>query len=319
MSTFAPFGTVLDVDGNSYKANLQKQLVKIGESTGLAYSCSSMVVYGEYVYVAMSTDFKMYKLNISDLSVVKVTNFSTLVYSMATDGTYLYCGCNAGYVKKINMSTLAVVASLSVYGGSVRAIAVYGNYVYCGGEVSQKIFKLAVSDLSKVAESVSYGATITALSLSADGIYIYHTGLYSTVGKNNTSDLSQVAVSSMSAYSDKVLVIGSFVYCVGVTDGFTYGVYQLDSSTLAVVRSKGISGYTFKLAASANYIYACATELYKLDISDLTIVAKSPYFGSSIGAFDQSDDIVYVNENSTLSKVTKYDELYALLGYERVV
>ncbi len=64
------------------------------------------------------------------------------------------------------------VAESDNYGGTIQALAQDDNYIYAGGQTTQKVYKLNKSDLSKVAESTGYGGTIQALAQDDNYIYV---------------------------------------------------------------------------------------------------------------------------------------------------
>ena len=66
------------------------------------------------------------------------------------------------------------------------------DYVYCGGITTRTVWKIAKSDMSKVAESADYGGTIRALT--EDSNYVYCAGATTqTVWKIAKSDMSKIA------------------------------------------------------------------------------------------------------------------------------
>jgi len=69
------------------------------------------------------------------------------------------------------------------------------KFIYAGGGTTKKVFQYDPSDMSKVAESLTYGGTIR--SLTYDGTYIYAGGYATTkkVFQYDPSDMSKVAES----------------------------------------------------------------------------------------------------------------------------
>ena len=69
------------------------------------------------------------------------------------------------------LNLIKTVESLD-YGGNICALAQDDNYVYVGGDTTQKVYKLNKSDLSKVVESISYGGAINALTQDDNYVYV---------------------------------------------------------------------------------------------------------------------------------------------------
>ena len=83
---------------------------------------------------------------------------------LGTDGYYY-----KGAFESIGLSKVAESTS---YGGNIHALAQDNNYIYVGGESTQKVYKLNKSNLSKAAESDDYGGTIRALAQDDNYIYV---------------------------------------------------------------------------------------------------------------------------------------------------
>ncbi len=77
-----------------------------------------------------------------------------------------------GYYYKGVFESLLRVAESTGYGGSIYALTQDDNYIYVGGETTQKVYKLNKSNLSKVAESDDYGGNIWALTQDDNYIYV---------------------------------------------------------------------------------------------------------------------------------------------------
>ena len=86
------------------------------------------------------------------------------------------------------------------YGGHIWSITSDDNYLYVGGETTQKVYKLNKSDLSKVAESINYGGTIR--SIASDDNYLY-------VGGDTTRKVYKLNKVVYLYKNLKLIVIGS--------------------------------------------------------------------------------------------------------------
>jgi len=115
------------------------------------------------------------------------------------------------------------------------------------------VWKIQKSNMSKVAESASYGDDIYAIAEDTD--YIYVGGDYNTrkVWKLNKADMSPVAESP--AYGDTI-------YAIAVNSNYVY-----------------VGGYVTQ-------------KVWKLNISDLSKVAESADYGDDIYAMVTEEEIV---------------------------
>ncbi|MFN3699686.1 MAG: hypothetical protein ACK4SU_05740, partial [Dictyoglomus sp.] len=55
---------------------------------------------------------------------------------------------------------------------TIYALAEDTDYIYCAGFTTNKVWKLQKSDLSKVAESISYGGPIYALAGAEEEVVV---------------------------------------------------------------------------------------------------------------------------------------------------
>ena len=172
-------------------------------------------------------------------------------------------------VRKIDMEaakkhSLIYLGESIDYGGTIYAIAVDDDYVYIGGWITQKVYKLNKSNLSKVTESNSYGGTINAIAVDNDFVYV---GGESTnkVYKLNKTDLSKVAESNYGGTIYAIAVDDDFVYAGGAS---TNKVYKLNKSDLSkVTESAGYGGTINPIAVDDDYVYArgaATNKIYKL-------------------------------------------------------
>ena len=167
-------------------------------------------------------------------------------------------------VRKIDMEaakkhSLIYLGESESYGGSVYAIAVDDNYVYVGGDTTNKVYKLNKSNLSKVTESVDYGGAIGAIAVDDNYVYIKKGSTIQKVYKLNKSNLSKVAESAD---------YGGSIYAIAVDDNYVY-------------------------------IGGTARKVYKLNKSNLSKVAESIDYGKIINAIAVDDDHVYIGGTIT--------------------
>jgi glutamine cyclotransferase len=154
-------------------------------------------------------------------------------------GDKIYLGTILGvdgyyYKGVLTLDVYDILAAQSVdYGGDIRAFAQDDNFIYVGGDITKKVYKLNKSDLSIAAQSVDYGGAIYALTQDDNFIYV---GGYSTnkVYKLKKSDLS-IAAQSVD-YGGTIWALtqdDNFIYVGGDTTNkvykFTGNLYTLVS------------------------------------------------------------------------------------------
>lgn len=236
-------------------------------------------------------------------------------------GNFLYACENAltSRVFKLNISDLSVAVTSADLGINLSGVFAFGDYVYVVG-YDRKIFKLQVSDLTKVDESdaVSLYGYLTSIFISGNYIYVCH---YEYAGgyifKVNLSDLTIDTVSDdLGGSLGKLFVSGEYVY-VGRGDR----VLKLNVSDLSVaVTSVDLGSNVVSVFVSGDYVYASEAQfVHKLRISDLVQVSgSSPLVAAFSSELYVSGDYVYVSSwygkvyklnTSDLSKVAESDKL----------
>ena len=193
----------------------------------------------------------------------------------------------------LDLDLTKVKESIS-YGGVIRSITSDDNYLYVGGETTQKVYKLNKSDLTKVKESISYDGCIN--SITSDDNYLYVGGITTQkVYKLNKSDLSKVAESI--DYGGSIRSITSdddYLYVGGFT---TQKVWKLRKSDLSkVAESIDYGGAILSITSDDNYVYVGGSDqkVRKLRKSDLNKVAESIDYGGAIYSITFDDDYLYV-------------------------
>src|SRR5690554_2283381 len=215
-------------------------------------------------------------------------------------------------VRKIDMEaakkhSLIYLGESIDYGGTIHAIAQDENYIYVGGLVTNKVYKLNKTNLSKVAER-DYGGSIRAIA--QDENYLYVGGLGTNkVHKLNKTDLSKVAESD--DYGGVIYALAQDENYIYVGGSVTNKVYKLNKTNLTkVVESDGYGGPIYAIAVDDDYLYVggdLTKKVYKLNKTNLTKVTESDDYGEVIRAIAIDDDFVYIGGDIT-NKIYKFNK-----------
>ena len=184
------------------------------------------------------------------------------------------------------------------YGGTIRALAFDGTYLYAGGGTTGKVWKINPSTMSKVAESANYGSAIYALAF--DDTYLYVGGYTKTVWKINPSTMSKVAESANYGGAIYALAFdGTYLYA----GGYAKTVWKINPSTMSkVAESANYGGSINALAFDGTYLYAGGATtgtVWKINPSDMSLVAESANYGGTINALAFDGTYLYAGGVTT--------------------
>ena len=137
------------------------------------------------------------------------------------------------------------------------------DYIYAGGMATRKVWKIRKSDMSKVAESATYGATIK--TLAEDNDYIYAAGWSPTrkVWKIQKSDMTKVAESidpggDLNALAED----DDYIYTAGYVIQKVWKIQKSDMSKVG--ESIAYGGTIMALTEDADYVYAAGFTAQKV-------------------------------------------------------
>lgn len=168
-------------------------MTKDSESAGYGGDINAVVTDSTYVYFGGVTTRTIRKVAQSDITTLvdESSSYGATIECLTHDGTNIFAGGQGDDVCKYTMSDLSSNGSAN-YGGTVDALDNDGTYVYAGGATTDKVYKIRISDMTKVAESADYGNTIYDITYK-DG-YVYVTGYDEFLEKLDVSDLSVVGL-----------------------------------------------------------------------------------------------------------------------------
>lgn len=129
-----------------------------------------------------------------------------------------------------------------------------GEFVYSGGDVTQKVYQYWASNLTKRTESIDYGSGIR--EITDDGTYLYISGLYTgTIWQLWPINLTKRAESVY--LSDHIYALefdGTYLYAGGASP---WRVYQIWPSNLTIRQeSESFGDYINAISIDQNYVYA---------------------------------------------------------------
>ena len=194
--------------------------------------------------------------------------------------------------KQSNTNILKFKLDADLSGGEITISL--DNYLYVVG-ATQKVWKLNKSNLSKAAESISYGGDIHSITSDDNYLYVGGTGTRK-VWKLKKSDLSKVSESI--DYGGSIWSITSDDNYLYVGGGTTQKVWKLNKSDLSKVsESIDYGGDIKSITSDDNYLYVGGTttqKVYKLKKSDLSKVSETIDYGGRICSITSDDNYLYV-------------------------
>jgi len=208
---------------------------------------------------------------------------------------FIYCaGGTTQKVYKLDSTDMSKIAESVDYGGTIWAIATFGDYVYCAGYSTQKVWKIQISDMSKVAESANYGGRIEALTILGD--YIYCAGSTTNkVWKIRISDMAKVAESAN--YGGRIWSLandGTYIYCGGDT---TKKVWKINPSNMSKLAESADYGGTIYVVTSDGTNVFCGgfttQTVWKINPSDMSKTGESINYNGAIYALTALGNYVY--------------------------
>lgn len=294
-------------------------MTKLGETADLGDSINGLVCLGGFIYALAFNVVK--KIDTSDMSYVSSSAaYGTVLYSIITDGTYIYAGGHyaIGKIFKYDPSDLSKLAESTAY-GNIWAMATDGTYIYAAGSTTGStypVYQFNLSDMAKNAESASYGGMVNGLT-HLDG-YLYAGGYtVKKVFKYDVSDMSKVAESADSGDTLHALTNdGTYIYAsCGSTNK---NVIKYAASDLAVVDQSASSGDTLRAIAylaeiSETIVQDClfaggsvAGKIWGINEADMVDFLWSPTYSAKINALANDGTYVYAAV-AGVGKVYKFD------------
>jgi len=163
-------------------------------------------------------------------------------------------------------------------------------YIFGGGGYSNnKVFKYDAS-LTKLGESPNYGTTTDGAitSIHNDETHLYITGADSSTG---TQSAKKIRISDMAVVAS-TLAYGAFQTKYGfLLNGFYYmcgpfilKIFKYDTSDMSKVSESAALSYVARAySTDGTYLYTATFQnVLKYDPSDLSVLATSPNYGSTI-------------------------------------
>lgn len=163
------------------------------------------------------------------------------------------------------------------YGGTILSIFsdAANGFIYVAGETTNKVYKLSSTDLTKIAESPSYGGTINCIC-----------GDSSPTG---------------------------YIYYGGIGGAGQYDIVKLDKATMAVeVRGPDYGGIIQCCCLKGSYVFyagsggAGENDIAKLAISDMTTILRSADFGAQVNAIVANSTHVFGGGSVGVERVRRY-------------
>jgi hypothetical protein len=258
----------------------------------------------QWLYIGGDTAQVVKKLDTRHLPVdIESEDYGTEVYEIAQDDEYLYTIYGDSLkVIKVRRSDMVKVRESVAYASSpstgISAIAVYGDYVYIGGDTPKTVWKLNKEDLTKVCESPAYDS-INCIEVDASYVYAGDSG--GVVHKLNIADLTWVADSSDYTTIRCMCSDATSLYAGGSLD---CKVRKITKATMATAASSADLGTLFyDICCDTSYVYAVGwftdNKVSQLNIADLSANAQSEDYGAQIYAITQDTLNLYIGGITT--------------------
>ena len=169
--------------------------------------------------------------------------FSDQINDFVISGSTLFVASGT-YIYKLDLNDLRTTASASVnYSGTIKSLAVQGNYIFAGGDTINTVRKYNISDLSYVGETPSYGGVIRQIKVNSTHIFAVGETT-NTIRKYDISDLTLTSESAASYIT---------VLCLDITDDYVFSHYNdsIYASAYKYIRKYNISDLTLAATSSS--------------------------------------------------------------------
>jgi hypothetical protein len=180
------------------------------------------------------------------------------------------------------------------------------TYIYAGGGTTWKVYQYWKSNMTKKAETASYGGGIR--SITQDSTYVY-------AGGETTFKVYQYWKSNMTkkaetaSYGGIIFVIAqddTYVYAGGTTTIKVYQYWKSNMTKKAETASYG--GGIYGIATDNNYVYAggsTTNKVYQYWKSNMTKKAETASHGGSISAIAEDTNYIYAG-GGTIYTISQY-------------
>ena len=208
-----------------------------------------------------------------------------------------YCGGRewSFTVRQVNPTTLTLIRQSPSYNGMVVTLAHDDNNLYCQGYTTQKVWKLNVSNMSKIQESQNYGGPIRSIVCDNKG-YIFCSGeITNKIWKINTSTMVKENESQL--FHNKIFTSaydGQYIYCQGEQPGI---LWKVNANTMETIQENTISQlpvYYMHYRTGFLYLGTYDNKVFKVDINTLEIVQESADFGQTVTSITSDYDYIYI-------------------------
>ena len=236
-----------------WKSNLTKK----AETVAYGGTIRAICVDSSNVYVGGNTIFRVRKYQISNMAYVSQSaSTGVIIYSMAQNNSNIFIGLGNHVIFELRKSDLSKVGETVGYGGVIYTIATDNTFLYIGGEVTQKVAKFWISNLTRVNQNSSdYGGIIYSIVL--DNSYVYVGGATTQkIRKYLRTNLSYVTdgTGTSSDYGGllKSILVGGTT--TTLSNNYSYSLTSLTPGTRYHYRAKASNIYGTGYGADAEFI-----------------------------------------------------------------
>jgi hypothetical protein len=300
--------------GSSYTANDQNILI-----TGNGGNTRWVGISGKYTtndYIVDQNGIQ-YRMNVTEtyptFGVIATSpSYGGDIFAMDADSTYIYIGgATTRKVRKVLKTDLSTVAETANYGGNIFRVEAQDPtyFYYLGGSTAFTVIKARKSDMATVNTSANFGAAL--YGLARDSTHVYVGRLDGQITKLLATDLSTVATSTTANDSSLygLALDSTYVYTGGSGSASGQKIFKYDKATLTKQAESSVVNKVRQLIYDGSYLYCCGGYdgvLYKIDPSDMSIVASVTTPESQLQALDYDSEYVYCGY-TYLSKYRKSD------------
>jgi len=191
------------------------------------------------------------------------------------------------------------------YGNSIY-FNISNRYVYAGGGTIKKVFQYWQNNMTKKAETLSYGGNIYAIA--DDDTYVYAGG-YTTQKVFQYWKSNMTKKAETQSYGGEIRALAdddTYVYAGGDTTNKVFQYWKSNMTKKAETLSYG--GNIYAIADDDTYVYAggyTTQKVFQYWKSNMTKKAETPNYGGNINALAVDDTYVYA-AGGTTRKVFQY-------------
>lgn len=243
-------------DSSNYIYKMAKETLKVVGELKISSTIPIInICYdGMQLYVALNSSVEqLVVINVDTMSVVSNGPTGVGTNAMTYDDKFLYAA-TSNAIKKIDKTTLEVIATIHPTDQGVTSLLVDGDFLYAGfgGQSTGRMRKISTDTMS-VAE-ISTGLSITGfLGTDEEYIYAWYTTVLRKIPKTNINTSINKSFPGLGVFKDNYFYLVSSSTVSSVTSSYFYK-YDFDTDS-TLVTSETYTGTFSSMIVDKDYIY----------------------------------------------------------------